>query len=347
MPYIQFDDEQCNSFVFDSKTHYENPETINLEIINWKFMGFISHPSYHLFTCDSEGLNNSGRAALNTRTLNLRGNCKKVTQVTDLLAVKSKSGLMTFIELIKQYRSLRSDAVLHTSNENSEKIYSNFFKFKEVFKLSAFAFPIRPQKIITFFKRNVFFANIVGIYSLTLFMLMKCIKSINPVSLSDGCSSENLNILLRDFGSREVSLLRSEEFLIWRYLDAPYAYKIYSINLYNKSIGILVSRLTQFKGAYFFLVMDCINSDPIQRWEGFCLRLAIISEAIALNADAIFGLFNRKNKDLATFFHLPFIAVNDKMLPHRSPIFASSVVPSLKIEEFEGMYFSLGDLDYF
>lgn len=347
MPHIQFDDEQCNSFILDSKTHYENSETTNLEIIKWKFMGFASHSSYHLFTRDSEGLKNSGRVALNTRTLNLRGNYRRVTQVTDLLALKSKAGLMTFIELIKQYRSLSLDAVLHTSNENSEKIYSNFFKFKEVFELSAFAFPIRPQKLIAFLKRHVFFANIVGIYSLALFILMRCIKSINPISLSDCLSSENQNILLNDFGSREVSLLRSEEFLIWRYSDAPYAYKTYTINIYKKPIGILVSRLTQFKGAYFFLVMDCIKSKPIKRWEGFCLRLALISEAIALNADAIFGLFNRKNKDLASFFHLPFIAVDDKMLPHRSPIFASSVVPSLKTEELERMYFSLGDLDYF
>jgi len=347
MPHIQFDDEQCNSFILDSKTHYKNPETTNLEIIFWKFMGFVSHPSYHLFTRDPEELKNSGRAALNTRTLNLRGNCRKVTQVTDLLAVKSKAGLMTFIELIKQYRSLSSDAVLHTSNENSEKIYSNFFKFKEIFELSAFAFPIKPQKLIVFLKQNVFFANIIRIYSLALFMLMRCIKSINPISLSDRFSSDNQCVILKDFGSREVSLLRSEEFLIWRYLDAPYTYKTYTINLFKKPIGILVSRLTQFNGANFFLVMDCISSDPIKRWKGFCLRLALISEAIALNADAIFGLFNRKNSDLATFFHLPFIAVDDKMLPHRSPIYASSVVSSLKIEELERMYFSLGDLDYF
>jgi hypothetical protein len=347
MPYIQFDDKQCKSFILDSKTHYKNPETTSLEIIKWKFMGYVSHPSYHLFIRDSEGLKNSGRAALNFRTLNLRDNYRKVTQITDLLAIKSKNGLMTFIELIRQYRSLGSDAVLHTSNENSEKIYSNFFKFKEVFQLSAFAFPIRPQKLILFLKRNVFLAKVVGVYSLALFMLMRCIKSINPISLSDGFSSENLNILLRDFGSREVSLLRSEEFLNWRYLDAPYAYKTYTINLCKKPIGILVSRLTQFKGAHFFLVMDCINSAPIKRWKGFCFRLALISEAIALNADAIFGLFNRNNKDLATFFHLPFIAVDDKMLPHRSPIFVSSAVPSLKIEEFKEMYFSLGDLDYF
>ena len=127
MPHTQFDDKQVDLFILDSKTHYDNPETTSPEIVRWKFIGFSSHPSYHLFIRGSDAQINSGRAVLNTRTLNLRGEFKKITQVTDLLAVKSKAGLMTFIDLIKQYRSLGSDAVIHTSTENSEKIYSNFF----------------------------------------------------------------------------------------------------------------------------------------------------------------------------------------------------------------------------
>jgi len=347
MPQIPFDDEQCNIFIRDSKTHYNNPETSNPEIIRWKFMGFQSHPSYHLSIPNSDKQSNSGRAVLNSRTLNFQGHYKKITQVTDLLSVKSKASLMTFIELIKQYRSLSTDGVFHTSNENSEKIYSNFFKFNEIFELSAFAFPIQPQKLITFFKRHLFLSKIIEIYSLALFVLMKFIKSVNPISLSNIVTPDQVSILLKDFSSREVSFLRSEEFFTWRYLNAPYAYKSYVVYFRKKPIGILAARLTQFQGAYFFLVMDYISSAPIGAWEGFGLRLALISEAIAQNADAIFGLFNRKNRDLATFFQAPFLAVNDKMLPHRSPIFVSSLAPSLKAEELERMYFSLGDLDYF
>lgn len=347
MPHVQFDDEQCKVFILDSQTQYESPETTNIDFIRWKFMGFQSQPSHHLFIRNSAGHTNSGRAALNTRTLNLRGNYRTVTQVTDLLAIKSKAGLMTFIEIIKQYRSLNNDGVLHTSNENSEKIYSNFFKFKEVFELSAFAFPIRPQKLITFFKQHVFLGKVIEIYSLALFLLMRCIKGINPVLLSDSKSSDHLSAILKSFGEREVSLLRSKEFMTWRYSDAPYAYKIYTVFLHKKPVGIIAARLAQFQGAHFFLVMDCISLAPLGRWEGLGLRFALISEAIAQNADAVFGLFNRKNKDLATFFHLPFVAVDDKILPHRTPIFASSLTTSLTPAELGRMYFSLGDLDYF
>lgn len=347
MPHIQFDEDQCNQFIADSKTHYDNPETTNDQVVRWKFTKYKSHPSYHLFSRNSNEQMNSGRAVLNARTLNIRGSYRQVTQVTDLLAIKSKANLMTFVEIIKQYRALNTDAVLHTSNENSEKIYTNFFKFKEIFKLSAFAFPIRPQQLISFLKRHVFLAKITGVYSLALLLLMRCIKGINPVSLSGSISSDNSSTLLTDFGNREISLLRSKEFLNWRYLEAPYDYRTYTIYLHKKPLGIIAARLTQFNGADYFLVMDCISSVPIRRWEGLGLRFALISEAIIQNADAIFGLFNRKNKDLATFFCLPFVAVDDKMLPHRSPIFASSLAPSLKLEEFEKMYFSLGDLDYF
>jgi hypothetical protein len=130
-------------------------------------------------------------------------------------------------------------------------------------------------------------------------------------------------------------------------LDAPYDYKTYTVYLRKKPLGIIAARLTQFQGGHYFLVMDYISSASIGGWEGLGLRFALISEAITQNADAIFGLFNRKNTDLATFFRPPFIAVDDKMLPHRSPIFVSSLAPSLRPEELERMYFSLGDLDYF
>ena len=311
MPHVQFDDEQCKAFIYDSQTQYKSPETTDIDFVRWKFMGFQSHPSHHLFIPNSEGQANLGRAALNARTLNLRGNYRAVTQVTDLLAIKSRASLMTFIEIITQYRAINNDGVLHTSNENSEKIYSNFFKFKEALELSAFAFPIRPQKLITFFKRHVFLGKFIGIYSLALFLLMRCIKGINPILLSDSVSSDSLSSILKRFGDREVSLLRSKEFLTWRYSDVPYHYKTYEFSLNKKPLGIIAARLTQFQGAHFFLLMDCISSAPLGRWEGLGLRFALISEAIAHNADAIFGLFNRKNKDLAYFFHLPFVAVDD------------------------------------
>lgn len=347
MPHVQFDDEQCRVFVIDSQSQYESPNTTNIDFIRWKFMGFKSHYSHHLFIRNSEGKSNSGRAALNPRTLNLRGNYRQMTQVTDLLAIKSNASLMTFIEIIKQYRSLNNDGVLHTSNENSEKIYSNFFKFKEVFKLSAFAFPIRLQKLIPFFRRHILLGKVIGIYSWVLYYLMRCISGINPILLCDCVTSDNLSTILKSFSERQVSLLRSEEFLTWRYSDAPYAYKTYTILLNKQPKGIIVVRLTQFQGVNFFLLMDFITSAPLGRWEGLGMRFAIICKAIAQNADAVFGLFNRKNSELATFFRPPFVAIDDTILPHRTPIFASSLAPSLNTEEFEGMYFSLGDLDYF
>jgi hypothetical protein len=348
MTLVLFDAEQCQTFIQDSKTHYQNPETIELKIIRWKFMGFESHPSHHLFIRDVDSPSNSGRAVLNVRTLNIYGHFKKVTQVTDLLAVKTKASLVTFIDLIKQYGSLGTDCVLHTSNEKSEKIYSSFFKFKEVFELSAFAFPINPQNLFTFFKRHIYISKITTIYSYTLFILMACLRYLNPISLSFSASCDgNIKSILGEFSGREISLLRSEEFWNWRYFNAPNDYKTFTVYSKKKPIGIIATRLIQFHGAHFLLVMDYISSSPIRRWQGLGLRLSLISEAIAQKADAIFGLFNRQNKDLASFYQFPFISIDDKMLPHASPIFASSISPTLKTEGLERMYFSLGDLDYF
>ena len=347
MSLSQFNEEQCKIFINDSKTYYINPETTSFNIIRWKFMSFLSHPSFHLIVSAGDTASNAGRAVLNLRTLNIHGHQKLITQVTDLLAVKTKASLVTFIDLIKQYGLLGTDCVLHTSNENSEKIYSSFFKFKKLFALSAFSFPLRPQNLITFFRHHPFLSKIISLYSFLLCMLMKCIDIINPITISNNFSSDEMQILLRGFTLRENSLQRSEEFLMWRYANAPYVYKTYIVLFRNNPIGILVTRLTHFQGVYFFLIMDYLGSAPIGALEGFGLRLSLISEAIAQKVDAIFGLFNRQNKDLASFYQFPFISINDKMLPHGSPIFASSIAPTLKTEELERMYFSLGDLDYF
>lgn len=347
MPLVQFDNEQCNIFVLDSKTQFNTPETTDPKIIKWKFMGFKSHPSHHLFICDPVTRLNSGRAVLNVRTLLVRGNRITVTQVTDLLAVKSRASLLSFIELVKQYRSLNSDVVLHTSNENSEKIYSNFFKFKEAMKLSAFGFPIRPHKLISFFKRNPFFGKIISSYSFFLQFLMKFLGAFNSISLANYSFSDNEDALLKSFADREISLLRSRDFLRWRYSESPYEYKLYTVFSCKKPIGILAVRLTEFQGAYFFLVMDYMGSSKLSHSQSFGIRLALISEAISENADAIFGLFNKKNSDSKFFFRFPFISINDKMLPHRTPIFASMPSQAINLETLEKMYFSLGDLDYF
>lgn len=347
MPLAQFDDKQCSIFILDSKTQFNSPETTDPEIIRWKFMGFKSHPSHHLFITDPVTLLNSGRAALNVRTLIIKGKFKTVTQVTDLLAVKSRASLLSFLELIRQYRSLNSDVVLHTSNENSEKIYLNFFKFKEVFKLSAFGFPIRPHKLISFFKTHPYLGGIISIYSFLLEYLMSFLGLFNFISLADYSFSGNEEALLKSFAERETSLLRSSDFLKWRYFKSPYEYKLYTVFSCKKPIGILAARLTQFQGAYFFLVMDYMGSSKLSYLQSIGIRLALISEAISEDADAIFGLFNKNNIDLKTFFRLPFVSIDDKMLPHRTPIFASSLSPAIKVETLEKMYFSLGDLDYF
>jgi hypothetical protein len=213
--------------------------------------------------------------------------------------------------------------------------------------LSGFAFPIRPQKLISYFKHHIFLSHIVSLYTLALFPIIKCIDWINPISITGVDNLNNVNHILEGFNNREISLLRSSEYLLWRYSNSPYAYKIYIVHSNKKSAGILVARVTTFNESKYFLVMDYISNASIGRWESLGLRLSIIAEAVAQKADAIFGLFNRKNKDLATFFKMPFISVDDKMLPHRSPIFISSIASPLTIADFEFMYFSMGDLDYF
>jgi hypothetical protein len=347
MPLKKFDLEQCRSFIFDSKSYYQNNEPTNQKIVHWKFMCFDAHPSYHLYIHNPKTNRNAGRAVLNTRTLNMKGRHWVVTQVTDLLTIKTHASLITFIELIKNFNLLNTNAVFHTSNEKSEKIYSQFFKFKKILELSAFAFPIRPQKVIPILRRYTILEKFIGVYSLLLNALTSFIKMINPVSLVKSKPSDNITNILHEFSKREVSLSRSEAFLRWRYFDSPYTYQLYTIKFRKNPIGILITRSTTFNECRFFLVMDFLTSEQIKWWKNLCLQFAVISEAIVQNADSIFGLLNKKNSNSSAFFKLPFFWVNDNILPHGSPIFQSSTSPSLSTKELGSMYFSLGDLDYF
>ena len=341
----KFDQDECRQFIELSKTYYSSPETTDENIINWKFAAYKDHPSYHLKYFFKGGSELIGRAVLNKRYLNLFGEKKEVTQVTDLLISKQHKSMLGFIELIRNFSSLKTEGVIHTSNENSEKIYADMFKFQEVLNLSAYAFPLRISKLLHI--KNVFILYISNAIYFFFKIFFKMINAYSPCRLHSSVLAFNLKEGLVAFEGRNTNLERSVSMFQWRYQDSPCGYTLQDVFWRSQQIGILASRVTEFNGAKYFFIMDFCSFHKLSYWQNLFIRIRIINEAIFTSSDAVFGLFNAKNKDSNAFCKFPLIPIGDKMLPHRTPLFASSFGKNFPIHALGSMYFSLGDLDYF
>jgi hypothetical protein len=340
----QFDNFQAKIFVEYSELFYSDKNTTDLELIKWKFVNSQSNNSYHLTLKDDQGFI-KGRAVLNERFLNVANIKYLLTQVSDLLVIGSD--LKSFITIIKNYKILENVCVIHTSNLNSEKIYSKFFKFKELLSLSAFAFPVRLNNFFQNLNKLTIFKIIFGIFSFTICSIFYLINTFNDVRFQILDCQEISNDDFEYFSGNQNSLLKTSELFSWRFFDSPYKYEVFRIFESNVNIGFIVIRQARFNGLNFLIIMDFIPNQKLTFIKILKLKLKLVSLAFDYKVDALFGMFNAQNNIGRAFFKFPFFKVPDHFLPHRTPIFISSINTDLNLDGFNKMYFSLSDLDYF
>jgi hypothetical protein len=340
----KFDNIQAKIFCHYSKLYYNDKNTTDLYIIKWKFVDSQTIDSYHLTFRDEVG-DVKGRAVLNERFLNVANVKFLLTQVSDLLVVGSQ--LKSFITVIKNFKILENTCVIHTSNSNSEKIYSKFFKFKKLLSLTAFAFPVSLDNFFPKLSKLIIFKVVFSFYNFVIAFIFSIINLFNNNNFqllnSQEISSENLEY----FSGNQTSLLKTVESIRWRYFQSPYNYDIFRILESNINIGFIVTRRAVLNGLNFLIVMDFVPVRKLNYLTMLGVRLKLVSLALEYNVDAVFGMFNAQNDIGSDFFKFPFFKIPDRFLPHETPIFISSIKNDFNVDDLYEMYFSLSDLDYF
>lgn len=341
----RFTQNECEKYITFSQEYYSSVETINLEYINWKFFKNFENKSWHLKCIkDNEII---GRAVLNERELNIKKISYSVTQVTDLLASPKLKNAATFFSLIKNYKSLNTDGVIHTSNESSDILYSKLFKFKKILSLSGCGFPIKLNKIISIKLLKLPLLALSFFYVKTIKILLSLAGFFGNMEVSNYRNYSEIEALLDEFESKNKNFKRNKNFIEWRYFNGLHEYKSRIIRINNKVCGYYCYRLNRYKNINFMIIMDIMMSREIKGYELRMVKLAIIKDAIESDSDAVFGLFNLDNMASKFLSKFPFIKISDKILPHGTPIYMSSMSEGISLIDLSDMYFSLSDLDYF
>tara|TARA_B100001029_G_C15054839_1_gene453570 strand:- start:1369 stop:2424 length:1056 start_codon:yes stop_codon:yes gene_type:complete len=345
----EFTDKEIHEFTSFSKTYYNNIETTDYEYVKNKFTDYSNkHRSFHLkIKNDKDFL---GRASLNERSLYIQNKKYIITQVTDLLVNKEYKDPMIFINLVKSYNKLNNDFVIHASNENSENIYKRFFKFKIIFNLTSYGFPIKFSKIIEkIFDKKIFVIKLIDIIYNFLLSILFFILSIFSSLKLDECSIKEFDIENRSkfINKNPNTMERDTYFLNWRFEKNPNEYFFKKILKGKNSYGFLIFRNTSHLELNVTLLMDILITENLNFFDYLKLRINIIKEAILSNNDIFFSIVNNNNKNLKKVFRFPIIPISDNLLQHGTPIFCSSIEKKLNIKNLKETHFTLADLDYF
>jgi len=343
-----FNEKELIEFVDFSKTFYENPKTNLIDNVRHKFKQFNNQRSLHIKAYENDKI--IGRVVLNEKKLHLGMKDFTATQPSDLLTLRDFKNPLTVFSLIKSYNQLDTDLVIHTSNEKSDVIYKNIFKFPILFKCTTYGFPISPLSLFSkvFLKRKYillqFFDYFIKFFIKAFINLITYFSSIKlrDFNLKD-ISEKELTLLQK----REVNLFsRNKDFIKWKYLESTESCKCYKIFKKKQTFGYIFIKESNFNNLKAFCLMDCFILKDLKKIDYFFIRLAVIYNAFDSKCDLIYAVGNINNPTLSNLFKLPFININDSFLPHSTPIYISSVKESCNINDCKDMYYTLADTDY-
>ncbi len=349
----KFLESDLENFLKLSIEEYGYSDSANNDHITWKHLNSPFGASTLIKI--SENNNAIGHALVQPRLLQTESKKINCALVMDVLIGRShRTTPSKFIELTKSMGKVDDiDLVIHTSNNKTGPLYRKLFRFSSPFSLTAFGFPIRLSGFLTsIFGRRIGISDwlLVPFYLLFLFFTYVFCQTLRldisnrPISdielgnLSDSCVKQS-----------GPQLLRSNEFLKWRFNDSPlWSGSIFRIERCGHFMGYVVTRKVKLGNLNHQVLMDFLISSEIPSAASFSIRLWLISNAIKSGSDTFFTMVNYKNTLVKRFINFPLLMIPDKFLPHPTPIFVrSSCKLNKKFESDSSMHITLSDLDYF
>jgi hypothetical protein len=296
-----------------------------------------------------------GHALMQPRLLQINGKKIRCALVMDVLIDRNhRTTPAKFIELTKAAGNVDDiDLVIHTSNNKTGPLYSKLFRFPSPFSLTAFGFPVKLSGFLTLIlgrRIRIFDWFLIPFHLLFLFFtyvfceILRLDISNRPTSdvelnnLSDSCVKES-----------GPQLVRSNEFLKWRFNDAPlWSASIFRIERCGHFLGYVVTRKVKLGDLNHQILMDFLINPETPSLVNFAIRLWLISHAIKSGSDTFFTMINFSNTSAKQFIGFPLAMIPEKFLPHTTPIFIRSSHTLSKIFESDtSIHITLSDLDYF
>lgn len=334
---------------------YNSAEVIEPSQLIWKHIEIPDGPSTIVCLRDKGGCLKGRTFAQPRKFISQGGVTYSGGIITDFVVSPKQKNPTFVIGITAKMKSLSGfEVIAHTSNEKSELIYRNLFKFPVVFRLSAYGVPIMPFKILgNKFRVPKFFArpleSIDLIFKFLFAAPLSLINRKSKLGWGNPPSNDDEVKIFADFKDHVgPHFERSNLFSEWRFQAPPlFRGKVKWLWKGGRCLGYVAFRSITLNGISFVVIMDPIFSRRLSPFEAINLKLLCISEAYISGSEAIFTMINTSNNALKMLRGFPFIHIPDKFLPHPTPIYIHKKANVLNDNDLSGTFLTLADLDYF
>lgn len=274
--------------------------------------------------------------------------------ITDFVIDPMHRDAAKIIGMIKCGKSpLGISVVLHSSNEASDPIYSQLFKFKREFWLQALGCPVRIDGFLRDKIKTEWLSSCIDKFMSPArwgFVVAKKLISYScGVKFGPSPCSDKLNEILTSFKILAgPHFERTEDFIKWRFEDSPlFTGHLEWLWKNGECLGYVAWQQIDKRGLRVFAITDLVISRRLSLVEATTVKLLLIDLCESRGMDAVFTLVNLDNPILSCFAGLPFFLIPPSQIPHNSPIYLHADTECFPNLDRARTYLTLSDLDYF
>lgn len=275
--------------------------------------------------------------------------------ITDLVVDPKHRSATHLIGMIKAAKSPAGiSLVIHTSNEVSDPLYRQLFKFKSEVELQALGIPVSLFRFLKRYTSNSQLRR--GLDMLTMAPIRLGLRAwaktqslFSKVRFDARPSDAELDAILKEFRScAGPHFERTPEFMKWRFNDSP-LFPIHIEWLWhgNECLGYMAWQRIEKRELQVFTIADLVTRRPLNASQAKAVKLLTIRLCIEHGMDAVFTLVNTKNPMLEGLASFPFLSIPESQLPHPSPMYFHVDAKNFPLDQRGVTFVSLADLDFF
>lgn len=279
----------------------------------------------------------------------------KGATITDLVIDPKHRSASHLIGMVKAAKSPAGiSLVIHTSNEVSDPLYRQLFKFKSEVDLRALGLPVGIYRFLKRYISNPQLRRGIDILTMSPIRLglsawARMQSFFTKMRFDARPPDVELDAILKEFRSvAGPHFERTPEFMKWRFNDSP-LFPIHIEWLWHgdECLGYMAWQRIEKRELQVFTIADLVTRRPLNISQARAFKLLSIRLCIERGMDAIFTLVNTKNPMLNGLASFPFLSIPESQLPHPSPMYFHVDAKDFPHDRRGSTFVSLADLDFF
>lgn len=346
--------DQIDEHVALASSVYDTPAVTDKSHFTWKHC----ESPYGASTCVALRTGEDtlvGRMLLQPRRfITATGNELTGATITDFVIDPKHRSAAQMIGMIKAAKAPPGiSLVIHSSNEVSDPLYSQLFKFKREFMLQALGIPVGLKRILRCYISNEWVRGALDTLMLPARLTLRAFAGLQSfrtgIRLGLRPSEEIVDVILQEFkAGAGPHFERTSAFMKWRFDDGPlFPGHVEWLWQGSECLGFMAWQQIDKREIQILAITDLVTRRPLTSPEAMAVKLFAACLCIDRDMDAVFTLANVDNPMLACLPGFPFLRIPASQLPHPSPIYFHADPGGGAPENRATTYLTLADLDYF